>query len=367
MRIALLHAFVWPEVRRGAERYVDDLAWYLGRHGHEVDVIAAGMGPGWREDLEGGARVRRHRHLAPVRLQRFGVTPLETFGLIAAADLAVHRYDAVHAMVPSAALAAKTTGQRAIYTMLGHPTRGHLGRRWYEPALYRGAARAVDAVTALSRASAAQVTDLLGREAEVLPPGVRMDRFPLAPAPRTGPPVVLFSADAGDPRKGIHFLMAAFGRLLDRFPEATLRISGVGSHEWAIPGLGDDGPRILDRVEALGTGAPEDVPRRYREASVTVLPSLNEAFGLALVESLASGTPVVCADHGGMPEIVDRHDIGRTFPYGDVVALAEAIEEVVELAAHPATPARCRAHAANWGWDEAVGASHERLYERIAR
>jgi glycosyltransferase involved in cell wall biosynthesis len=100
---------------------------------------------------------------------------------------------------------------------------------------------------------------------------------------------------------------------------------------------------------------------------VTVLPSLNEAFGLALVESLASGTPVVCAEHGGMPEIVDRDDIGRTFPYGDVVALAKAIEEVVELAADPSTPERCRAHAANWGWDERVGAMHEELYERVAR
>jgi glycosyltransferase involved in cell wall biosynthesis len=232
--------------------------------------------------------------------------------------------------------------------------------------LYRGAARAVDAVTGLSRAAAAQVALVLGREAEVLPPGVRMDRFPLAAEARTGPPTILFSADAGDPRKGVHFLLAAFGRLLDRFPDATLQISGVGSHEWAVPGLGDDGPRILERVRALGTGSPEDVPRRYREATVTVLPSLNEAFGLALVESLASGTPVVCADHGGMPEIVHRDDIGRTFPSGDVVALAKAIEEVVELAADPSTPARCREHAANWGWDEAVGAAHERLYERVA-
>jgi glycosyltransferase involved in cell wall biosynthesis len=96
-----------------------------------------------------------------------------------------------------------------------------------------------------------------------------------------------------------------------------------------------------------------------------VLPSGWEAFGLVLVESLASGTPVVSTDAGGMREIVTDPAVGRLVPHRDHEALAAAIAQVAALAADPATPARCAAHARRWGWTEAVGPAHEALYRSI--
>jgi glycosyltransferase involved in cell wall biosynthesis len=118
-------------------------------------------------------------------------------------------------------------------------------------------------------------------------------------------------------------------------------------------------------TDALGVGELAELPDRYRAASLTVLPSVNEAFGLVLAESLACGTPVVGHDTAGIPEVVDRCGIGRTVPVGDVSALATAFDEVIELSRDPAGPRRCADHARRWGWREMVGPAHEALYKRV--
>jgi glycosyltransferase involved in cell wall biosynthesis len=177
---------------------------------------------------------------------------------------------------------------------------------------------------------------------------------------------VLFSADAGDRRKGVDRLLAAFARVLDERPDARLQISSATDWTWALDALGRDRGRVERAVDALGAGRPEDVPGRYRAATVTVLPSSGEAFGMVLVESLASGTPVVCNDDGGMPSIVSDPAIGRVATATDPTALADAILDVIGLAVAPGTPERCVAHAARWDWATAVSPAHEELYEAVA-
>jgi glycosyltransferase involved in cell wall biosynthesis len=127
--------------------------------------------------------------------------------------------------------------------------------------------------------------------------------------------------------------------------------------------LGPAGDRAFAAVDDLGPGR-EELPARYRGATVTVLPSVHEAFGIVLVESLASGTPVVCSDDGGMVEIVDRPAIGRVAPPRDPDRLAAAVIEAIDLANEPATPPACAEHARRWDWATAVGPAHEEVYAR---
>jgi glycosyltransferase involved in cell wall biosynthesis len=221
-------------------------------------------------------------------------------------------------------------------------------------------------MTTLSRASTAAWQAESGRAGRVLAPGVRLDRFTPALEPRTGPPKVLFSADAGDRRKGIRELLLAFGGVLDRFPDARLQISSANDWTWALTDGTPVESRVVDAVESLGAGTLEDVPGRYRAATVTVLPSRGEAFGLALVESLASGTPVVCNDDGGMPDIVSDPAIGRVVRAEDPAALGTGIADMIDLARDPATPARCVAHARRWDWDASIGPAHEAIYRELA-
>jgi glycosyltransferase involved in cell wall biosynthesis len=291
---------------------------------------------------------------------RRGLTPVDTFGLAAWAPLARGRHDVVHALVPSAALAARLAGRPTVYTMLGLPTAAHFGRRPLDRRLFSGAVRRAHEVTALSGAAADAVTVLTGRTAQVVPPGVRADRFPLEPAPRTGPPRLLFPADASDPRKGIGTALAALDLLLEQHPGTRLLVGGPGD---PAPALRAASARARAATDVLGVGELDVVPGRYRTATVTVLPSRYEAFGLVLVESLASGTPAVSWAEGGPAEILDDPRTGRTVPAGDVPALADALAQAIDLATEPQTPARCAQHARRWHWDR-VGPLHEQAYRR---
>jgi glycosyltransferase involved in cell wall biosynthesis len=161
--------------------------------------------------------------------------------------------------------------------------------------------------------------------------------------------------------------LAALVKLLPRRPDVRLQLAGPGDHEWALCRLGPDRPAAEAAIDVLGTAPHEEIARRYREATVTVLPSHSEAFGIVLIESLASGTPVVCSESGGMPEIVDRPEVGRAVPWGDADALADALHEAIELAADPATPKRCAEHARRWDWERSIGPAHEALYRSVAR
>ncbi|MBA2608947.1 MAG: glycosyltransferase, partial [Actinobacteria bacterium] len=98
-------------------------------------------------------------------------------------------------------------------------------------------------------------------------------------------------------------------------------------------------------------------------AHVTVLPSRNEAFGLALAESLASGTPVVGCAGGGADEVV-TDDVGRVVTYGDPDALSAAILDVLGMTGNPDIAARCVDRAAVWDWRRSIGPQHEALYEQ---
>lgn len=369
MRIALVHPFLWPEVRRGAERYVDDLAWYLAGAGHTVELVTGTEGPDRTEARPDGVVVHHRHHVGMVKLARVGVDRVQSFLLTALPELRPARHDVVHAMVPAASCAARLRRIPTVFTFIGHPTRAQYDELTaIDRMLYRTASRTASATTALSRASADSVDGLFRRRPDVLPPGIRLDRFPLEASPRSGPPRVLFSAAPGDRRKHLDLLLRAMPAVLDRHPDARVLVSGQGDPSWALDGVEAAAQeRVGAAVEVLGTGAVSDIPARYRSATLTVLPATDEAFGLALLESLASGTPVVATADAGMVDIVTDPAVGRTFAPGSVDELAAAVLDVVQLAADPRTPGRCAAHAEAWSWAGPIGPAHERVYERIAR
>lgn len=365
MRIGIAHPHLWPEVRRGAERYADDLAWYLRGRGHDVELVVGTTGPPVDEERPDGTVVRRRHHVGLVKLARLGIDPGQAFGLTVVSELRRQRYDVVHAMVPSAVVAARLARTPCVFTFIGHPTRPQFAGRRRDLELHRLASRLATVTTALSRASAESVADLFGRYPRVVPPGVRVADF-LGTTPGSGRtrPTVLFSAAPSDRRKGLDLLVRALDDVLDVRPDVRLAVSGQGDPGWAFASVGARAERLVRAVDLLGPGTPDEVPARYRAATLTALPAQDEAFGLSLVESLASGTPVVCTQHGGMTDIVDSPLIGRTFPVGDAAALAAALLAVIDMASDAATRDACVRHARRWDWAQEVGPMHEGLYEQ---
>lgn len=362
LRIALVHPYHWHDVRRGGERYFADLAWHLTTQGHEVDVVTGTWGPPSVTD-EDGVTVRRVRHVMRRRLEARGVSVVDTFGVAALRVLRKERYDVVHAMTPTTAVASRLTGHRTLLTALGHPTPEQFGLRPFDRRLAAAGFRAAHVRAAFSAASARQVRELFGRDCIVLPLGVRAADFPPELSARVGPPRLLFAGFPGDPRKGVETALFAMPRVLDAYPYAKLLLPGERAHhEHLHDRLGAERDRVLAAVEDLGVLPMSQMPALYRSVTVSLLPSVWEALGISLVESLASGTPAVCSDDGGMPSIVSTPQVGAVVAPGDPAALATGLLHAIELARDPATPAACAEHARRWDWTQQVGPEHERVY-----
>lgn len=129
--------------------------------------------------------------------------------------------------------------------------------------------------------------------------------------------------------KGIHVLLAAAARL--DFP-IRVQLIGTGAAEPTLRAQAES-LGIHDRVEFLGHVDSGEMPARYRDMDVCVLPSLTtprwkEQFGRVLIEAMACGVPVVGSESGEIPEIVGSAETergGLTFPEGNAEALAERL------------------------------------------
>jgi glycosyltransferase involved in cell wall biosynthesis len=115
-------------------------------------------------------------------------------------------------------------------------------------------------------------------------------------------------------------------------------------------------------------GMRRDIPSLLPLMDLFVLPSLYEGFGIAILEAMAAGRPVVATAVGGIPEVVVHGETGLLVPPGDPVALADALHE---LLAHPerarALGARGRERAREKFRIESIVRQHEALYEACLR
>ena len=360
MKVALLSPYVWPEVRRGGERYLDDLTWYLRGAGHDVDVITGTARQPGVTHVDGGDDVRL-KHLRGVAGRRVRFSAVETFGARVVPSLLRRRYDIVHSLAPTAAVTARLCGQRSVFTFLGHPTPQLLVAHPTKRRVLQAVVRTAGGLSALSPNVADDIERGLGRRPTVIAPGVRTSTF--GPAPRTTEPTILF-ASAMRPEKGVDVLLRAFVTVARENGDARLVLCGPGDAAWAFAEAGASVDAVRDRVDVLPAGSPEDLPALYARSHVTVLPSRNEAFGLVLAESLASGTPVVGCAGGGAEEIVVP-DVGAIVAHGDPDALAAAILRVLPMAQDVATAPRCVARAQTWDWQTSIGPQHEALYRQV--
>jgi glycosyltransferase involved in cell wall biosynthesis len=142
---------------------------------------------------------------------------------------------------------------------------------------------------------------------------------------------ILF-AGALIPRKGIHHLINAFARIAKDFLQARLIIVGHEEDKAYAAELRELVKRLdLDgRVQFLGAMPQAELAARMRAACVCVLPSVSEGLGRVVVEAMATGTPVIGSDVGGIPEMVEDGARGFLVPPGDEKVLAAKIRWVLE-------------------------------------
>lgn len=150
-----------------------------------------------------------------------------------------------------------------------------------------------------------------------------------------GEPLRLFTCTRLEPARGLRDLLAALRRLLDRGVPATLRIAGDEGQrgfrqelDRRIAEL-----RLQDRVTLLGPIGEDQVLAELLAAHAFVLPSHHEPLGVALMEAMACGLPVLGTAAGGVRELVTHGVDGLLVPPRDPVALAGALEQIARTPA----------------------------------
>jgi glycosyltransferase involved in cell wall biosynthesis len=349
----------------------------LVRLGHEVDVFTARHKDAPATSDEEGVRV--HRLPSPFRVGNAPLTPSLLWRL--------RDYDLVHLHYPFyfgaelVALSALAGGPPYIVTyhqdvLFAGPSR-HVERvhhRMVGERILAGAVRTL--ATSWDYARASRVGALLstaGGRVGVLPNGVDTSRFHpdvdgaawrerygLSPTDR----VVLFVGALDRPHyfKGVRVLIEAISRLPD--PSVKLLVVGEGelreSHQKLAAELG-----LGARVTFTGWVPDDALPGHYAACDVSVLPSLTmgEAFGVVLLEAMATGRPVVASNLPGVRTVVTGGEDGLLAEPGDVEHLASQITRIVEqpgLAAQMGAAGRQKV-VTKYDWGH-IGATLEQIY-----
>ena len=375
MRIAML---TYSVKARGGVEHTLAVSEALGARGHDVTVVALAA-PGARFFRE--PSVTSHlvafapqdgpfddRVQAMLVAYREGLRPL----------LAAGGFDVVHAqdcLSANAALDLRDEG------LVGEVIRTvHHVDAFTSPSLVDCQDRSIlapDRVFVVSEPWLQTLAADFGVDARLVRNGVDRERFhpPHDDAERAadraafclGERLAVLTVGGIEPRKGSLTLLDGFARLRERRAEDDPVLLVVGGatlfdyrdelerFEARAHELG-----VTEHVHRLGTVTPQQLERLYRAADLFAFPSTKEGFGLAALEALAAGLPVVASDLDALRTFLADGENALLVGVGDGEALAAALDR---LAGDPALRTRLRAGgaavAAAFGWDVAAAIQEE--------
>ncbi len=130
-----------------------------------------------------------------------------------------------------------------------------------------------------------------------------------------------------EPRKNLAALLAAWNQIKGRHGDVCLVIAGGAGRVFSNSPV----PASAPQVRWMGYVPDEALPGLYAGAEMSVLPSLDEGFGLTALEAMACGTPVLVSDAGALPEVVGN--AGAIFSLSDPSGLSSALNECLSSAA----------------------------------
>lgn len=219
---------------------------------------------------------------------------------------------------------SKLTGIPYLVTVQRMERRGN----WLKEMVYRNASVCIGA----SRAVGDYFEEIGCKKIEVIPNGVDLKRFKgLERKPHQG--FIIMTIARLEKVKGIEYLIRAFTRpgLLGR-PGLTLLIIGDGSERKNLEDLAKK-LELEEKVKFLGEIPNEKVPEYLAMADCFVLPSLKEGFGIAVLEAMAAGLPVVASKVGGILDIVEDGKTGLLVEPGNPEEIAQAINKIYQNSA----------------------------------
>ena len=335
--------YAYP-VLGGIPEHVHNLSRELVARGHEVTVLTS-LAP---FGMKARARAIDAENLGVhgYRTVRVGISmPLVSNGSVARVSVgpgvkarvarALREMDVVHAQglaSPMVTLWALRCSRAPVNVGTFHTyfEGGHWGYKHFF-AYVRSTMARTDRLIAVSEACVTALQPYFGdAHFDIIPNGVDTDLYrPLAAGEERppGPPRILFMGRF-DPRNGLDTLLEAARILQDEGRAFVVQVVGDGplrpKYHHQARSLG-----VWDRIEWLGL-LDKERPRLYREATVFASPCVLASFGVVLLEAMASGTPVVCADNIGFRQVIRDGVPGRFTAPHDARALAAGIGQLLD-------------------------------------
>jgi len=167
------------------------------------------------------------------------------------------------------------------------------------------------------------------------------------------------------------FLMVYVGRLgaekrlkdirpvLEQLPGARLCIVGTGPQE-------DELKEYFKDTKTVFTGqlSGDDLSAAFASADVFMMPSDSETLGFVVLESMASGVPVVGCAAGGIQDLIRHEDTGFLVKPGDTDGYLNCAKELMDKKFRDAMGVRARTEAEKWGWEAATSVLRNVQYEK---
>ncbi|MDP6422406.1 MAG: glycosyltransferase family 1 protein [SAR202 cluster bacterium] len=381
-RLAILSFHGCPVARLGEKDtggmnvYVLQLARELARQGTNVDVFTRYHDPNDPKvvQLEEGARVI-HLKAGPIDAAKedlFDFIPEFLGELYAFQRSEDTTYDLVHSHYWLSGRVGMTLSQKwdvphvtTFHTLAKTKLRARVGER--EPmrrvnveSLVMQNVDAIVVSTEEEKQDVVRLYDAVPRKVSVVPAGVDLDLFEPIEKPIAREALgirekrVILYVGRIERLKGIEILLRSAALVEDI---ADTRVLIVGGH----PENDTEQDRLRALTAELGlqdvvtfTGAVEqaELPNYYNAADAFVLPSHSESFGLAALEAMACGTPVVASRVGGLKTFIDSGETGYLVPWRCPEPFAQRLEMLLanpELKNAMGTAARAKALKMGWG------------------
>ncbi len=181
-------------------------------------------------------------------------------------------------------------------------------------------------VSSASRKDIARAFKIETSKISVVHNGIDTKVFRPLPEVERNPFRVMVTASADAPLKGLNYLLEAVAALIPEYPELELLVLGKLKEDGATKKL-IARLKIGKHLRFVSGIKTEAIVKLYAEASLVVVPSIYEGFGLPAAEAMACGLPVISTDGGALPEVVGN--CGIIVPTRNAKAIASAIKELL--------------------------------------
>jgi glycosyltransferase involved in cell wall biosynthesis len=337
----------------GGEAQVLALLEYLACQGHHNDLLTHPQGRLW-ERCQG----RNVRTLPFVARNDVDVRPV--WGLRQL--IRRHRYDIVHLHTKRAhALSLwlprnKPAPKYVVTRRMDYPEINNRYTRW----LYN---HCVDGIVVISKPIVKLLVDagVDPRRIRLIHSGIDVSRFAKPCRVRRSEPPVVGCMAVLEERKGHRFLLEAMALLKARGLRLRCVLAGDGPERSSL-----EKTALCSGLDVEFRGFVADTPAFLADIDVFVLPSLFEGLGVAALEAMAAGKPVVASGVGGLAELIEDGITGLLAPPRDAQALSEAIARLLQDAGLArALGQRAAAHVREHFAVERMAARNEAYYYEL--